>query len=213
MRVRNKPWAKDTMAEHREYVILEPETMKGKWQAEFNNDHPVHLEVGTGKGQFIIEMARRNPDTNFIGLELQDSVLVMALEKALEGELLPNLRFILGNALELSSYFEEGEVAKLFLNFSDPWPKARHAKRRLTFKTFLDQYKHVLQTDGLLQFKTDNQGLFEYSLTSMSQYGMDFLEISLNLHESDIEGNVQTEYEEKFSARGFRINYMLAKFK
>lgn len=213
MRVRNKPWAKDTMAAHREYVILEPETMKGKWQAEFNNDHPVHLEVGTGKGQFIIEMARRNPDTNFIGLELQDSVLVMALEKALEGELLPNLRFILGNALELSSYFEEGEVAKLFLNFSDPWPKARHAKRRLTFKTFLDQYKHVLQTDGLLQFKTDNQGLFEYSLTSMSQYGMDFLEISLNLHESDIEGNVQTEYEEKFSARGFRINYMLAKFK
>lgn len=104
-------------------------------------------------------------------------------------------------------------MAKLFLNFSDPWPKARHAKRRLTFKTFLDQYKHVLQTEGYLQFKTDNQGLFEYSLTSMSQYGMDFLEISLNLHESDIEGNVQTEYEEKFSARGFRINYMLAKFK
>lgn len=213
MRVRNKPWAKDAMAEHREYVILEPETMQGKWQAEFKNDHPVHLEVGTGKGQFIIEMARRNPDVNFIGLELQDSVLVMAMEKALEGELLPNLRFILGNALELSSYFKEGEVAKLFLNFSDPWPKARHAKRRLTFKNFLDQYKHVLQTDGFLQFKTDNQGLFEYSLTSMSQYGMDFLEISLNLHESDIEGNVQTEYEEKFSARGFRINYMLAKFK
>lgn len=213
MRVRNKPWAKDAMAEHREYVILEPKTMQGKWQSEFKNDHPVHLEVGTGKGQFIIEMARRNPDVNFIGLELQDSVLVMAMEKALEGEVLPNLRFILGNALELSTYFEEGEVAKLFLNFSDPWPKARHAKRRLTFKTFLDQYKHVLQTEGYLQFKTDNQGLFEYSLTSMSQYGMDFLEISLNLHESDIEGNVQTEYEEKFSARGFRINYMLAKFK
>src|SRR5699024_3829497 len=115
--------------------------------------------------------------------------------------------------LELSSYFEEGEVAKLFLNFSDPWPKARHAKRRLTFKTFLDQCKHVLQTEGYLQFKTDNQGLFEYSLTSISQYGMDFLEILLNLHESDIEGNVQTEYEEKVSARGFRINYMLAKFK
>lgn len=212
MRVRNKPWAKDEMAKHREYVVLEPEELKGKWQAEFKNDAPIHLEVGTGKGQFITEMARRNPDTNFIGLELQDSVLVMALEKVLEEENIPNLRLVLGNAQELNQYFEDGEISKLFLNFSDPWPKSRHAKRRLTFKTFLDQYKQVLKDDGLLQFKTDNQGLFEYSLTSMSQYGMDFLEISLDLHNSDIEDNVQTEYEEKFSKRGFRINYMVAKF-
>lgn len=213
MRVRNKPWAKEEMANHREYVILQPETMVGKWQSEFTNSHPIHLEVGTGKGQFIIEMARQHPDVNFIGLELQDSVLVMALEKVLELEQLPNLRFILGNAQELNQYFEDGEVDKVFLNFSDPWPKARRAKRRLTFKTFLDQYKHVLKDEGLLQFKTDNQGLFEYSLTSMSQYGMDFLEISLDLHNSSIEGNIQTEYEEKFSKRGFRINYMVAKFK
>jgi len=213
MRVRNKPWAKDEMAEHREYVVLEPTELKGKWQAEFNNDAPIRLEVGTGKGQFIIEMARQHPEANFIGLELQDSVLVMALEKVLEYENIPNLRFVLGNAKELEQYFEKGEISQLYLNFSDPWPKSRHEKRRLTFKTFLDQYKYVLKDDGLLQFKTDNQGLFEYSLTSMSQYGMDFLEISLDLHHSKIEGNVQTEYEEKFSKRGSRINYMLATFK
>ncbi|MGX7364076.1 tRNA (guanosine(46)-N7)-methyltransferase TrmB [Aerococcus suis] len=212
MRVRHKPWAKDLLNEHPEYVVQASEDLKGEWESEFKNTHPIHLEVGSGKGQFIVGMAKKFPDINFIGIEMFDSVLVTALQRALEEDL-PNLRLIRTDGRKVSEYFASGEVEQLYLNFSDPWPKKRHAKRRLTHKNFLSAYENILPKEGRIQFKTDNQGLFEYSLCSMSQYGMVFDNISLDLHHSDIDNHVMTEYEEKFSKKGQRINYLLAHFK
>ena len=146
-------------------------------------------------------MAAQNPDINYIGIELAERVIVTALDRLLESNL-PNVKLLNVNAEELPNIFEEGEVARVYLNFSDPWPKKRHAKRRLTYKTFLDLYKGILPEHGEIHFKTDNRGLFEYSLVSFSQYGMTLKEVSLDLHNSDMEGNIMTEYEQKFSAKG-----------
>lgn len=213
MRVRHKPWARAMIGDHPEWVVPEPKAHAGEWNDVFGNDKPLHVEVGTGKGQFIINMAKKYPEQNFIGIELQSDVLVMALEQALETEL-TNLCFINGNGQEIAEYFEQGEVDQLYLNFSDPWPKRRHAKRRLTNERFLSEYEKILAKDGYLQFKTDNRGLFEYSLASLSQYGMVLEEVSLDLHESELaEDNVTTEYEDKFSAKGQPIYYLLAVFK
>lgn len=204
MRLRNRPGAMEKLTAHPEYVIQQPETLKGKWRGNFNNDNPVHIEIGTGKGQFIIEMAKQNPHVNFVGIELQTSVLLSVLEKQLEEEL-PNLLLLQADAANLQEYFEEGEVGRIYLNFSDPWPKNRHEKRRLTYKTFLTTYEKVLADDGEIIFKTDNQGLFEYSLVSFSEYGAKLEDVKLDLHHSDVEDNVMTEYEEKFSKKGNRI--------
>ncbi|MCI5775386.1 MAG: tRNA (guanosine(46)-N7)-methyltransferase TrmB [Aerococcus sp.] len=213
MRVRHKPWARDRIAEHPEWVIPSPETHAGHWNEVFAEDQPLHVEVGTGKGQFIINMARKHPEYNFIGIELQSDVLVMALEQALETEL-DNLRFINGNGEATATYFAPQEVSQLYLNFSDPWPKRRHAKRRLTHERFLTEYQKILAKDGTIQFKTDNQSLFEYSLTSMSSFGMAFTEVSLDLHDSELAvENVTTEYEDKFSAKGQPIYYLQARFR
>jgi len=211
MRQRNKPWAKDKMNQYPQYIIASPEQYKGKWSEVFDNDQPLHIEIGTGKGRFITGMAKANPDINYIGIELADSVIVSALEKLIEEEL-PNLKLLNVNAAELENYFSKGDVDRIYLNFSDPWPKTRHEKRRLTFESFLRIYENILVDEGEIHFKTDNQGLFEYSLTSFSKYGLLLTFVSLDLHQSDYEGNIMTEYEEKFSNKGNRIYRSEARF-
>lgn len=204
MRLRHKPWAKEMLESHPQYVISSPEQYKGNWKAVFGNDNPVHIEVGTGKGKFITGMAEANPDINYIGIELYVSVIVSALDRLIEADL-PNVKLLNVDGADLKEYFAKGDVSRVYLNFSDPWPKTRHAKRRLTYKSFLELYEAVLIDKGEIHFKTDNQGLFEYSLTSFSEYGLLLKFVSLDLHKSDFEGNIMTEYEEKFSERGSRI--------
>lgn len=204
MRVRNKPWAREMLDKYPQYVPPSPEENKGKWKTIFSKEQPLHIEVGTGKGRFITEMAKANPHINYIGIEVYESVLVTALDRLIEAEL-PNLKLLNVNAEKLTDVFAKGEVSRLYLNFSDPWPKTRHAKRRLTYKSFLKQYEDILIEKGEIHFKTDNQGLFEYSLMSFSEYGMLLKYVSLDLHNSDFEGNIMTEYEEKFSQKGSRI--------
>ncbi|MBD7935494.1 tRNA (guanosine(46)-N7)-methyltransferase TrmB [Cytobacillus sp. Sa5YUA1] len=204
MRQRNKPWAREKLASYPQYIIQEPKEQKGQWQACFGNNRPLHIEIGTGKGRFITGMAKQNPEINYIGIELAESVIVSALDHIIEEEL-PNVKLMNIDAAELREVFEKGEVDRIYLNFSDPWPKKRHAKRRLTYQTFLSLYEDILPPHGEIHFKTDNQGLFEYSLMSFSQYGMILKYVSLDLHQSDYEGNIMTEYEEKFSNKGSRI--------
>jgi len=211
MRLRNKPWAKDKLQQYSNYVIQEPENSRGNWGEVFEKQQPLHIEIGTGKGQFITGMAKANPDINYIGIELQESVIVSALDRLIEAEL-PNCKLMNVNGAELDKYFESGDVSRVYLNFSDPWPKTRHEKRRLTFKSFLEVYEAILVKNGEIHFKTDNQGLFEYSLVSFSHYGMLLKYVSLDLHNSDYEGNIMTEYEEKFSSRGSRIYRCEAQF-
>ncbi|MFD1417966.1 tRNA (guanosine(46)-N7)-methyltransferase TrmB [Companilactobacillus keshanensis] len=213
MRLRNKPWAKEMINDNLDLISIQPENMQGKWQARFEKKQPLFLELGSGKGAFITELARQNPQNNYIAMEVQEGAIALILKKQVENKL-PNLQLLLANGSELSDLFAEGEIKGLYLNFSDPWPKTRHVKRRLTYKSFLKQYKYVLEDEGNIEFKTDNQGLFEYSLVSMNNFGMKFEELSLDLHndESLNESNIQTEYEEKFSKKGFRINYLKASF-
>ncbi|MDN7246049.1 tRNA (guanosine(46)-N7)-methyltransferase TrmB [Planococcus shenhongbingii] len=213
MRSRYKPWAADLIADNPEIVISSPEQQKGKWKEVFGNDKPLHIEVGTGKGRFIIGMAKANPDINYIGIELFDSVIVSALEGILDDEEgVPNLRLLRVNGADLLNFFEKGEVQRIYLNFSDPWPKTRHEKRRLTYKTFLELYESVLPPNGEIHFKTDNRGLFEYSLVSISKYGMLLKDVSLDLHANEPEWNIMTEYEEKFSKKGQPIYRLEAQF-
>ena len=204
MRLRNKPWAKDALAAHPEMVIQDPTQWKGRWHERFGNNNPIHIEIGSGKGQFVSGMARQNPNINYIGIEIQESVLVVALEKALSADV-PNLQLLHVNGGQVTDYFEDGEVDQIYLNFSDPWPKKRHAKRRLTHESFLVGYEKVLPPFGELHFKTDNRGLFEYSLASFSQFGLVLKQVWLDLHQVEFPGNVMTEYEEKFSAKGHPI--------
>ncbi|MFE8703380.1 tRNA (guanosine(46)-N7)-methyltransferase TrmB [Cytobacillus sp. FJAT-54145] len=204
MRVRNKPWAMDKLQSYPQYVLSSPEQYKGKWNEVFVKNQPLHIEIGTGKGRFITGMAKANPHINYIGIELNENVIVTALDLLIE-ENLPNLRLMNVNANDLGDIFEKGEVDQVYLNFSDPWPKTRHAKRRLTYKSFLKVYEGILKDRGEIHFKTDNQGLFEYSLMSFSEYGLLLKYVSLDLHNSDFEGNIMTEYEEKFSSKGSRI--------
>ncbi|WP_096224708.1 tRNA (guanosine(46)-N7)-methyltransferase TrmB [Geobacillus sp. FJAT-46040] len=204
MRLRNKPWAKDKIAAYPQYVIPDPETKRGRWRELFGHDQPLHVEIGTGKGKFITEMAKLHPDVNFIGIELYPSVLVSALDKLIESGL-ANVKLLNANAKDLTAFFADGEVSRIYLNFSDPWPKKRHEKRRLTYRDFLALYDRILAEDGDIHLKTDNQSFFEYSLVSLSQYGFVLASVQLDLHQSGMTDNVMTEYEEKFSAKGNRI--------
>lgn len=212
MRVRKRKGAEEHLANHPQYVILKPEAAKGKWHELFGNDNPIHIEVGSGKGAFITGMAQQNPDINYIGIDIQLSVLSYALDKVLASGA-ENVKLLRVDGSSLTNYFEDGEVDMMYLNFSDPWPKSRHEKRRLTYKTFLDTYKQILPENGEIHFKTDNRGLFEYSLASFSQYGMVLNKVWLDLHASDYEGNVMTEYERKFSEKGQVIYRVEAQFK
>ena len=208
MRVRNRKGATELLEANPQYVVLNPEDAKGKWHEIFGNDHPIHIEVGSGKGAFITGMAKANPEINYIGIDIQKSVLSYALDKVLEADV-PNIKLLWVDGDSLTNYFEDGEIDQLYLNFSDPWPKKRHEKRRLTYKTFLEQ---ILPEHGEIHFKTDNRGLFEYSLVSFSQYGMTLKGVWLDLHASDFEGNVMTEYEKKFSSKGQVIYRVEAQF-
>lgn len=162
MRMRNRPGAKELLEEHPELVVDMPEKWCGRWSERFGNDHPIHIEIGSGKGQFVIGMAKANPAINYIGIDMQLSVLSLALEKALAEEL-PNLQLLHVDGQALTEYFAENEVDQIYLNFSDPWPKTRHEKRRLTFKTFLATDEKILKPNGEIHFKTDNRGLFEFA--------------------------------------------------
>ena len=211
MRVRNRKGATELLEANPQYVVLNPEDAKGKWHEIFGNDHPIHIEVGSGKGAFITGMAKANPEINYIGIDIQKSVLSYALDKVLEADV-PNIKLLWVDGDSLTNYFEDGEIDQLYLNFSDPWPKKRHEKRRLTYKTFLDTFKQILPEHGEIPFQTDNRGLFEYSLVSFAQYGMTLKGVWLDLHASDFEGNVMTEYEKKFSSKGQVIYRVEAQF-
>ncbi|UKS55370.1 tRNA (guanosine(46)-N7)-methyltransferase TrmB [Exiguobacterium acetylicum] len=211
MRLRHKPWAQDYMKEQSSIYIAEPASLKGAWTTEFKNDNPIYIEVGSGKGAFITGMANQHPDINFIAIELFESVAVTIVQKLVEAPQ-SNVRVLTVDAKDLRDYFEKGEVARVYLNFSDPWPKTRHAKRRLTYKTFLSTYEDILPAKGQIHFKTDNRKLFESSLMTMSAYGMRFDWMSLDLHANEPEDNVRTEYEERFSSMGQPIYRMEATY-
>ena len=207
MRLRNIPGAKDAILESC-YVVQEPKECKGKWSECFSLDQPLHIEVGMGKGRFLMDMARLHPDINYVGIEMYDSVLLRALQKRedleAEGEKFDNLKFMRVDARELPEIFEKGEVQKIYLNFSDPWPKVRHAKRRLTSREFLSRYEKILAEEGTVEFKTDNKDLFEFSLEEVKESPWELLAHTFDLHNEEkmMEGNVMTEYEEKFSSMG-----------
>ena len=209
MRLRNVPGARETIIEN-QFSIQEPEQKKGKWAEVFGNDHPIHIEVGMGKGQFIIEMAKRNPEINYIGIEKYSSVLVRAVEK-LEDFEQNNLRLIRMDAENIEEVFDKDEVDRIYLNFSDPWPKDRHAKRRLTSTRFLKRYNNILTPEGRVMFKTDNKDLFDFSLEQVEEAGWILENHTYDLHHSEYnEENVMTEYEEKFSAKGNPICRLVA---
>lgn len=212
MRTRYKPWAEELLETHPEIVIANPGEHKGKWHEVFGNDHPLHIEVGTGKGQFLTGMAQANPNINYIGIELYDSIIVCALEKVLDVGTILNLRLLKVNGEDLNKFFQKNDVNRVFLNFSDPWPKIRHAKRRLSHENFLKLYESILIDNGEVHFKTDNRSLFEYSLVSMSQYGMLLKDVSLDLHANMPENNIMTEYEKKFSSKGQPIYRLESQF-
>lgn len=210
MRMRYKPWADDYLKEHSSLVDIDG-THAGKLAAWFDDDQPIYIEIGSGRGQFITTIAKQYPDINFISIEREKNVMVNILRTVIDEDI-PNLKMICNDAVKLTDYFQPHEVSRIYLNFSDPWPKRRHTKRRLTYHTFLAIYKEILAEDGEIHFKTDNRGLFAYSLESMSQFGMYFTKINLNLHQEDTEGNIETEYERKFADKGSRIYRMEAKF-
>ena len=202
MRLRNITGARDIIAES-EYVVQEPTEYKGRWKELFENKGELHIEVGMGKGKFLNEMARRNPHINYIGIEMYSSVLLRALQK-MELDPLPNLRFLCIDARILPDVFEKGEVDHIYLNFSDPWPKDRHAKRRLPSRQFLERFDQILKADGRISFKTDNRDLFDFAVEELEPAGWKAEVITYDLHADEVlcEGNVMTEYEEKFSSKG-----------
>ncbi|MFA9559076.1 tRNA (guanosine(46)-N7)-methyltransferase TrmB [Evansella sp. AB-rgal1] len=204
MRLRNKPWASKVIEENSQVVIPNPKECKGKWHTVFENKNPIHVEVGTGKGRFVTRMAEAHKDRNVIGMEKYDSVILTAVERIIEKPL-QNIRLIKEDVELITDFFAPGEVDRLYINFTDPWPKNRHEKRRLTSSGFLQKYVDLLQENGEIHFKTDNEGLFEYSLESMSQFGLKLKNIRLDLHRSGMEGNIMTEYEERFVEKGMRI--------
>ena len=203
MRLRHIPGAEEEIL-NSPYVVQEPETKKGKWKELFHNENPIEIEVGMGKGKFIMELAGKNPHINYIGIERYSSVLLRGLQKRAQiEEELSNIYFICADARDLGEIFSPGEVSKIYLNFSDPWPKDRHAKRRLTSRSFLEVYDQILKRDGVVEFKTDNQDLFRFSLEEIPEAGWQIQYHTFDLHNSQwAEGNVMTEYETKFSAEG-----------
>ena len=202
MRLRNVKGSKEII-ESSKYIILNPEENKGKWKEVFGNDKPIHIEIGMGKGDFIIGMAKNNPNINFIGIEMYDSVIVKAVQK-LENEELDNLKLIRMDANEIDKVFDK-EIDTIYLNFSDPWPKKRHSKRRLTSHDFLLKYDVLFKGQKRIFQKTDNIDLFVFSIESLSTYGYTLKNVTLDLYHNMIEGNVATEYEKSFSNNNIKI--------
>lgn len=202
MRLRNITGSREMIAAS-DYVIHEPENNKGRMRELFGNQNPLHIEIGMGKGKFIMELAALHPEINYIGIEKYSSVLLRAIQKMEQHEL-PNLKFIRMDAEDILDVFGEGEADKIYLNFSDPWPKDRHAKRRLPSKEFLDKYDVILKKEGKLEFKTDNRALFDFALEQLPLAGWEAEKVTFDLHHDEEmnKGNIMTEYEERFSAEG-----------
>lgn len=210
MRLRHIPGSEEEIAQS-PYVIREAKTHRGNFSQVFGNDHPIEIEVGMGKGRFIMEMARLHPEVNYIGIERYSSVLLRALQKRAEIEL-DNVFFMCVDAKDLAEIFLPGEVDGVYLNFSDPWPKDRHAKRRLTSPEFMKVYDQILTSAGTVEFKTDNAKLFEYSMEAIPEAGWELVSYTFDLHHDEMaEGNVMTEYEMKFSTQGNQICKLIAK--
>lgn len=209
MRLRHIPGSEQEI-EASPYVVQNPEEKKGRWNEVFGNERPIEIEVGMGKGRFIMELASLHPEINYVGIERYPSVLLRGLQKRAEMEL-NNIVFMCVDAKNLSEIFNPEEVQKIYLNFSDPWPKDRHTKRRLTSEEFMEVYDKILKPDGVVEFKTDNKGLFEYSLEAIPGDVWEIKESTFDLHHSEMgEGNVMTEYEEKFSLKGNPIFKLIA---
>ena len=211
MRLRNIPGADEAIADS-PHCIQEPMAEKGRWHLIFGNENPIHIEIGMGKGQFIMKLAKEHPDINYIGIERYSSVLLRALQK-MEIEPLPNIRFLCMDASIITEVFDKEEVAKIYLNFSDPWPKDRHAKRRLTSRQFFERYDKILAGNGVVEFKTDNDDLFAFSMEEVAEAGWTLDAHTFDLHHDPVlnEGNVMTEYEEKFSSLGHPIHKLIAR--
>ncbi|MBO4653210.1 MAG: tRNA (guanosine(46)-N7)-methyltransferase TrmB [Lachnospiraceae bacterium] len=208
MRLRNIPGAREEMLVN-PFIVQEPARLRGRWHEEFGNDRPIRIEIGMGKGQFLLTLAQRNPGINYIGIEKYSSVLLRALTKQEELKL-PNLRLIRYDAETIDEVFGDGEVDRIYLNFSDPWPKDRHAKRRLTSDRFLARYAKILAAAGCVEFKTDNVDLFDFSLEEAAANGWTLSYVTRDLHsEPEAETNVTTEYEDRFSAKGNPICKMI----
>lgn len=186
------------------FTVKDPEKLKGLWKKEvFGNDNELHIEIGMGKGRFLMDLATLNPNINYVGIEKYSSVLLRAIQKQ-EQLLLPNVKFIRMDAEDITEVFAPAEVDKIYLNFSDPWPKDRHAKRRLPSRQFLGRYDQILRPDGVVEFKTDNKDLFQFALDEVEPAGWNLDAVTYDLHHDPVmnEGNVMTEYEEKFSSLG-----------
>ena len=202
MRLRNITGSREVIAES-DYVIHEPQNHKGNWKEIFGNDHPIHIEIGMGKGRFIMDLARMNPQINYVGIEKYSSVLLRGIQK-MAADPLPNLYFIRMEAEEITEVFGREEVDRIYLNFSDPWPKDRHAKRRLPSREFFRRYDEILVRDGVIEFKTDNHDLFRFALEELEPAGWHLDQMTEDLHHNEemMQGNVMTEYEERFSSIG-----------
>ncbi|MBQ9303512.1 tRNA (guanosine(46)-N7)-methyltransferase TrmB [Butyrivibrio sp.] len=203
MRLRNIAGSREVIADSN-FTVKDPEKLKGLWKKEiFGNDNELHIEIGMGKGRFLMDLATLNPNINYVGIEKYSSVLLRAIQKQ-EQLLLPNVKFIRMDAEDITEVFAPAEVDKIYLNFSDPWPKDRHAKRRLPSRQFLERYDQILRPDGVVEFKTDNKDLFQFALDEVEPAGWNLDAVTYDLHHDPVmnEGNVMTEYEEKFSSLG-----------
>lgn len=208
MRLKNVKGANEIIIKGR-YYVEDPYINKGNWNKIFNNDNPIYIEIGIGKGKFIIENAIKYPNINFIGIEKYDSVLVRAIQKSNDLEI-NNLKLVRMDAKRIEEIFEH-EVSKIYLNFSDPWPKDRHYKRRLTSYVFLDKYEHIFKNNKYIIMKTDNIDLFNFSQESLINHGYTIDFITNDLHSLNDTDNIMTEYEEKFSNKGIKINKLIAR--
>ena len=214
MRLRNIPGSRDAIAES-VYCIKEPAACRGKWSEIFKNTNPVHIEIGMGKGKFLFRLASLHPEINYVGIEMYSSVLVRAVQKmeelAKEDKALPNLLFIRMDAREINDVFVKGEVSRIYLNFSDPWPKDRHAKRRLTSSEFLSRYEKLLESGKRIEFKTDNDDLFSFSLEQIKASGWRIIAQAFDLYSDEdmLKENIPTEYEERFAAKGNKIHKVI----
>lgn len=205
MRLRNVRGAKEKI-ESCQYIVLNYKELKGNYKSLFKNDNPIQIEIGMGKGNFIVEKAKKYPNINFIGIEKFDSVIVRAIEK-IGDEIIPNLRLIRMDATEITDVFDK-EIDTIYLNFSDPWPKVRHTHRRLSSKCFLERYDSLFKAEKKIIMKTDNRHLFEFSVKEFTDYGYKIDNLCLDIYNEEIEDNIPTEYEMKFSSKGFPI-YMI----
>lgn len=215
MRLRRKPWIDEAIHEYSDFVFPKDApvdvAVKGRWNEIFCRTAPLSVELGTGKGDFLTALATRHPEENFLGIEMQQGVLYLAAKKV-DAQGLKNIRLAVFDIQHIEEIFAAGEIQRIYLNFCDPWPKKRHAKRRLTHRDFLSRYQKLLVSNGQLHFKTDNRPLFDFSLEEFRSMGLEISELSFDLHAECFPENIETEYERKFSALGEKINRCVVTF-